>query len=375
MVIAIRPRMGVRAFISTLAIFVVVAGVLLSPSTASATTVKELVRIKGQGESILRGTGLVVGLPGTGDSGKEPALARPLAEYLKNSGNSIAKLDEVAATKSVALVTLSCVIKEEGARADDTVDVYVSTLGTCKNLKGGRLILAPLMGPYKGDPAYAMAEGAISIDDDTTPTSGRIRLGARVLRDILMPAIGDTFDLILRPHFAGWSSSTQVAASIDSLYRADPLSTAPIIAKAVDERTVRVMVPQAERADRAAFVADVMSADVNTTLLRLPAMVVVNARDGSIVMTADVEIGAVAITHKDLTITTTIPPPQPTQLDPLVQRSHWSTLQAPAPSGGNAKLADLLAAFKQLEIPVSEQVDVLQMIQKAGKLHARLVVD
>lgn len=348
---------------------------VLAAAPAQATTVKELVRLKGQGESVLRGTGLVVGLPGTGDSGKEPALARPLAEYLKNSGNSVARIEDVAATKSVALVTLSCTIPEGGARADDTLDVYVSTLGTCKNLKGGRLVISPLVGPYKGDPVFAMAEGAITIEDDSTPTTARIRMGARMLKDILMQPVADTFDLILRPHFAGWSSSTQVAASIDSLYRADPLAAGPTIAKAVDERTIRVYVPEAERADRAAFVADVLSADVNTSLLRLPAMVVVNAADGTIVMTSDVEIGAVAITHKDLTITTTIPPPQPTQFDPLVQRSHWTSVQTPPPAAGNSRLADLLAAFKQLDIPVQDQVDVLQMIQKAGKLHAKLVID
>ena len=196
-----------------------------------------------------------------------------------------------------------------------------------------------------------------------------------MLKDVLMPPLGDSFDLLLRPHFAGWSSSTQLAASIDSLYRADPLAAGPTIAKAIDERTIRVFIPEAERGDRAAFVADVLSADVNTSLLRLPAMVVVNSSDGTIVMTADVEIGPVAITHKDLTITTTIPTPQPTQFDPLVQRSHWTSVQTPPPTNPNSRLADLLAAFKQLDIPVRDQVDVLQMIQKAGKLHAKLVID
>ncbi|GMV24024.1 MAG: flagellar P-ring protein [Phycisphaerae bacterium] len=342
---------------------------------AHATTIKEIARIKGEGESVLRGTGLVVGLPGTGDSGKEPALARPLSEYLKNSGNTIAKLEELAATKSVALVSLSCVIPEGGARADDTLDVHVSTLGTAKSIKGGRLVISPLVGPYKGDPVFAMVEGAVTLDDAAIPTVGRVRLGARILRDIMMPPVGDTFDLILRPHFAGWSASTQVAASIDSLYRADPLAAGPTIARAMDERTIRVYVPETERSDRAAFIADVLSADINTTLLRLPAMVVVNPADGSIVMTSDVEIGAVAITHKDLTITTTIPPPVPSQFDPLVERSHWTGLQAPAPAAANAKLSDLLAAFKQLDIPVADQVDVLVMIQKMGKLNAKLVID
>ena len=39
------------------------------------------------------------------------------------------------------------------------------------------------------------------------------------------------------------------------------------------------------------------------------------------------------------------------------------------------ELADLLAAFNQLNIPVSDQISLLEMMSKAGKLQAELVID
>ena len=91
-----------------------VAAVVGLAGAAEAATVQELARLKGQGQSILRGVGLVTGLNGTGDSGKELAMARPLAQVLANSGNALASPRELLSGKSVALVMVTCVVPEAG---------------------------------------------------------------------------------------------------------------------------------------------------------------------------------------------------------------------------------------------------------------------
>src|SRR5262245_45829425 len=339
--------------------------VLAAACPALAGTVREMTRIKGQGESILQGVGLVVGLPGTGDSGKELATARPLAKFLENSGNLIGSLKDLENSKAVALVSVTCVIPADGARADDKFDVIVSVLNSAKSLKGGQLFLAPLRGPLPTDPrVYAIAEGPVDIADASSPTTGRVRGGARVMLDILMPAVMDAFELIIEPPYAGWSSATQIAVAINA--KAQPAG--PAVATAIDDRTVRVVVPEAERADRAGFLADVLSADVNASHLDLPAQVIFNQRTGAIIVTGDVQISPVAITHKDLTITTTVPPPVASAQNPLLQRERWTGLKTSARPAEQAKLADLLAAFKQLDIPVQEQIGILEMLHKTGKL-------
>ncbi len=346
---------------------------LIAPS--SATTVQELTRLKGHGESVLRGLGLVMGLPGTGDSGKELSMARPLAQWLRNNGNEPGALKELQGVKNVAVVSVTVVVPATGALADDTLDVEVVAINSCKSLKGGRLSLCPLMGPYVGDEHFALAEGAIDVDA-ATPTVGKVRLGARMVRDIRMPEVKDVFEMIIQPHFAGWPSATQIVSTINDQQRANPGDAEPPVAEVVDDRTIRVTIPKAERAQRAAFIADIMSTEVNPRLLGLPAMVICNRRSGAIILTADVTVSPVAITHRDLTITTTIPPPTPTPQDPLIDREKWMSITPRDTSTSQAaRLADLLAAFNRLDIPIDQQVEILQMLAKGGQLQGKLVID
>lgn len=352
---------------------------LFAVAAAPGATVQELTRINGQGEYILRGVGLVIGLQGTGDSSKDLAVARPLVALLRNSGQDIGLPEDLARgkteIKSVALVSVTCVIPKEGARMDDKFDVTVSTLNTAKSIANGELYLTSLQGPLPGSRVYAIAAGKIELEEPTALTTGRVRGGARMIRNVETPDVGNTFDLVLEPAFAGWTSVSTVAEAIQSNValggRVYP--NTPRIAAAIDERTVRVIVPEEEQSDKAAFLADVLSAEVRTELLDLPAQVVVNRRTGAIIVTGDVEISPVAITHKDLTITTGASSGAPGAKGS--RKDRWAELKTNARPSENAKLSDLLTALRQLDIPVSEQINIIQMLHKTGKLHARLVMD
>jgi flagellar P-ring protein FlgI len=353
--------------------------IILMATAARATTVGDIARIEGRGETILKGIGLVVGLNGTGDSGKDLAMARPLAELLKNNGNPVL-LDELRSVKTVALVSVTCIIPEGGAREHDTVDVIIAALHSATSLAGGQLYISPLTGPYdKPETAvvYAVAEGEVTIENAGSPRRARVRKGARIIRDIVPDRLGSSFSIVLRPSFSGWSSASEVASSINhNIYgKAGDIGGMPTVATVIDERTVRIEVPQVERANQAAFIGDVMSTPINMALLKLPAQVIYNQASGVILLTGDVEISPAVITHRDLTITTTIPAPEPTPDNPLIETRRWAALGTGVRNGDRAKLQDLLDAFNQLRIPVSEQVAILSMLEKTGKLHARLIVD
>ena len=344
---------------------------LLLPALTTATTVRELTRVRGEGEYILQGMGLVIGLKGTGDSGKELAIARPLAELLKNSGNELGSPRELLKANAAALVMVTCVIPERGARADDRYDVRVSTIYSASSIAGGQLFLTALRGPFAQSPVLALAEGLIDLPDPNNTTVGSVRRAARLIDDVLGPEVGDTFDLVIDAPYAGWAAASQIAIAING--KADPIGNA--VAMAVDERIVRITIPKAERANRAAFLADVFAAEVNPSLLDLPAQVIVNQRTGAIIITGDVQVRPVAITQKDLNITTVAPAPVGTPLNPTVTRSAWADLTPGAQPAEAAKLTDLIAAFKQLAIPVSEQISILHMMHNNGQLQAKLVVD
>lgn len=349
----------------------------LPMSAAHASTVNEIARIQGQGESVIRGVGLVVGLNGTGDNGKDLVLARPLAAVYANNGNPVL-IDELRNARTVALVTITATIPETGARTDDRFDVHVAAMHSATSLVGGRLYLVPLQGPFPGQPVFAVAEGQVIIESPNSPRTGRVRGGARMIRDIRTGEVSETFTLVLRPPFAGWAAASEVASTItQNIYgNAGRLTGGlPRIATVIDDRSIRIDIPVQERANAAAFVGDVLSTPINIALLRLPAQVIYNQESGMIVVTGEVEISPVAITHRDLTITTVVPAPLPTPENPLVETKRWMGVGTSTRPAERARLQDLLDAFNQLKVPVTEQIAILSMLEKTGKLHARLVID
>jgi len=349
--------------------------ILAFGAPAPGATIQELTRLKGQGESVLQGFGLVTGLPGTGDSGEDLMVARPLARMLESQGNPVESFDELAQARSVAVVVVTCRVPQSGAKVNDRFDVTVSALNNPESLQGGQLFLTPLRGPYPGHPVFAVAEGPLVIDDGNT-SRARVRRGAQMIRDIDMTSIaGDgSITLIIEPSVAGWTTAQLLADTIND-HRLGLDETAPPIAAASDERSVRVKIPQPEMADPANFIADIMGVRFDPSLLSLPAMVRVNEREGVIVVTGNVQISPVLITHKDLVITTVTPPPQPTEVNPQVDQERWSSLATSQNEVETARLDDLLGAFKRLNVPVEDQIAILTQLERTGRLHAELIFD
>src|SRR4030095_5691374 len=73
----------------------IIAGLIVSlmPGLATARTgLKNICRIKGQEENVLRGVGLVIGLNGTGEANDGPTM-RAIARALEIMGNPVAPPD------------------------------------------------------------------------------------------------------------------------------------------------------------------------------------------------------------------------------------------------------------------------------------------
>ncbi|MGQ0627547.1 MAG: flagellar basal body P-ring protein FlgI [Phycisphaerales bacterium] len=357
-------------------------GASAAVAVADVISIQDIARIGGQGESVLRGFGLVTGLKGTGDKGTDPVLALPLVEVYKANGLPLPNLKSVAGSKSVALVMLECRIPREGARKDDQLDVYITTSHSASSLAGGRLVVAPLLDPMAHadaaqTPVYGFAFGPIEFENASALTSGVIRGGGRIATDILMREPGDRFSIILEPPFRTHAVAEQVARTINGsqpdLEDEAGGALAPV-ATVVDDATIRVEIPRSERANRARFISEVMTAKFSPSLLKLPAMVLVNSRTGSIIASADVEISAVAIVHKNLVVTSITPPPVGTPQAPISTQSRTAGIRTTDRPSDKARLADLLAALKALDVPIEDQISILTEIHQTGRLHARLVV-
>ncbi|MEM8834737.1 MAG: flagellar basal body P-ring protein FlgI [Planctomycetota bacterium] len=342
-------------------------------ASASATTIQDFTRLKGSGESTLWGLGFVVGLNGTGDSGSALPMARQLARLLERGGNPVPALEELEGASNIAMVMVTAKVPAEGAKPGDKIDATVEAWHNAGSLEGGRLFITPLQGPMPGQGVFAFADGPISIESET-PTSGRVRLGAQLAVEHsprFIEADG-SLTLYIEPEYAGWTTSQLIASHINSEYEGFGPS-AGSIARALDPRSVRVEIPQEELADPSAFIATILASQISPTLLELPARVIVNEREGSIVMTGDVQISPVAISHKDLVITRITPEVIPTAQQPLVRDTSWTGASTSESDRERMRLQDLLDALKELDVAVEDQIGILKKLHRVGHLHAEFI--
>lgn len=344
---------------------------LATHDSHAGKTLRDISRVRGEGASVVQGLGLVVGLNGTGDSGSELMMARPLAEALKRLGNPVS-IDDIASSKSAAIVMVTCQIPRAGAKTDDTFPVTVSVINSASSLKGGTLMISPMIAT-RGSTVYAFAQGSLTIPDDEMPTVARIAKGAQMVRDInTTPSIAGSFDLIIDNNFSGWGATSTIASEINQQYLLTANRLNQSVAESIDARTIRVRVPATESEHTASFFGDIMQTDISSALRKLPEKVICDTITGIIVITGDVQVSPAVITHKDLTITTTVAPPQGAPND---QVSEFAAIYASDSSPDLSRLDDLIAAFDQLDIPPSEQINILRMLHEAGNLHARLIID
>lgn len=343
--------------------------------SARALGIKEMARLAGEGETTLWGLGFVVGLAGTGDSGETLPLARQLAQLLENGGSPIPDLIELSQTKNIAMVMVTCTVPKEGARLGDTIDVFVQAYHNASSMKGGRLFITPLQGPLPGQGVFAFAEGPLIFEDDSL-TAGRVRGGARVSREITMRVISGSGEiaLVVNPAYAGWSTTQLIASAINS-DREGLEEQGEAIARAMDERTVRVRIPEPELADPANFIASVLEIKLDPSLLSLPARVIVNERKGTIVVTGDVQISPAVITHKALVITTITPLRVATPENPLVEQSRWTGVDTVGGERSQTQVKELLDALKRLDVPVEDQIAILAELHRIGRLHAQFIIE
>jgi flagellar P-ring protein precursor FlgI len=357
----------------------------LAASAPARTTIKNICRLKGQEENTLQGIGIVVGLKGSGDGGNFLPTLRSLEKIMNVMGNP-SGLKEIRDAKNVALVTVTATIPAAGARQGDKIDCVVSSLGSCKSLAGGRLFLTAMIGPdsktdrLHPDPrVFAMAEGPITLDDPATPTNGRVFQGCQLEAEFMNLFTKDNkITLVLDKYHADFQVARDIANLINSHLSAsgrissdpssvvvDKLDSKANIAKALNQVNVEVTIPPPYLNDPVDFVS---------LVLELPMLepksvprVVINERSGSIVISGDVEIGAVAVTHKNIVIETT---------DTPAKRFVGVDPSDPTPQNPtNPKLKALVESLNALHVPTADIIDIIKGLDKNGKLYAQLVIE
>ncbi|QDV25052.1 flagellar basal body P-ring protein FlgI [Aureliella helgolandensis] len=340
----------------------------------SVVTLRDVCRLKGQEENTLQGWGLVVGLKGTGDSDIKPTM-RALARATQLMGASIATdaqgvplLDEVGDAGNVAQVMVTAKIPAAGAQQGDRLDCEVNAINA-KSLEGGRLMLAYLLGPRADQPVvYALAEGRISLPNPSIPTSGAVFNGCKMEATVTNAfSENGKITLILDRDLASFSNAVFIGDAIDGLNQGGltgvgAAADSYIATKAIDAHHVEVMIPNVYRDEPVKFVSLLM--DIALTNIKKNKRVVINEREGVIVMGEDVLINPVAINHKNLSI------------DARPGVGGFAGLDSQSPVNEmRPKLKNLVDALNGLNVPTADMIAIIRTLDRNGDLYGEVIFE
>lgn len=335
------------------------AGLSLVAQTRPAlavTRIQNICTIDGQMELSLRGLGLVVGLNGTGDPADSATTLRPFARYLQRSFNPVVSPNEIKNLGGVALVEITATVPRSGIARGQRIDCQVSAINGAKSLAGGMLIATPLqLAGSNEDLVMALATGSLVLEDSSTPTSARIPGGVFMEQtiDVNIVRASRQVRLLIGGPYAGYAMAREIARAVNTRFYLEARDRD--IARPVSPVAVDVLIPE-QYDNPVEFVALLMDIVISETATQ--ARVVLNAKQGTIVVTGNVEISPVAIANRNLNVE--IPAP-------FVELHNQDGRTSPQ------QLADLITALNRLKVPTDDIIAVLRELHSTGHLHAELI--
>ena len=367
--------------------YTALASALLVATPASADRLKDLTSIAGVRSNQLVGYGIVVGLNGTGD-GNTTLTLQTIQSIVSQFGQSTSIAGIKGANVASVMVTASLPAFQKPGQ---TLDVTVSTLGEASSLRGGTLLMTPLLGA-DGE-TYAIAQGNLLVGgfgvegaDGSSlsvniPTVGRIPQGASVERLVETPFL-TTEHMVLNLNQSDFSTAYRVAEAIND-FMGEGLATP------LDAASIRIDAP-AIPSQRVAFMSLLENIEVDPA--RPAAKVVVNSRTGTIVIGGDVRVTPAAVTHGSLTVKVN----ESTNVTPI-QNVIANNNQVVATPGGavtdpetdieveeepakaflfdpGVELSSVVDSINAVGTTASDLVAILEALREAGALRAELII-
>lgn len=328
---------------------------LLFALPARAVRIEDIANIEGVRSNPLVGTGLIVGLKGTGDGGK--VASKNLTTMFNRLGQRDVTIDDVN-TQNVAVVVVTAQLTPfavEGSR----ISVQVSSTGSASSVQGGRLLATSLKG--LDGRVYAIAQGSVLIGQGEHLTVGTIPDGATV-ETAVRTDFTKLGKLKIALHESNFTTAKQIQDIVNQDFRVN-------LAKARNAGSIEIVIPQEYLNDHVSFAHRILQLPV--ILPDNEATVVINERTGTIIIDEHVWISPVAISQVGLSVTipvvNAVTPLDTQQTGQQINIYPWMAQQG-------TKLKDVVDALNAMKVDHKDLVAILQSLKKAGALHAKLII-
>jgi flagellar P-ring protein precursor FlgI len=358
---------------------------------AMADRIKDLASVAAMRSNQLIGYGLVVGLAGTGDGADVSFTAQSMKTLLNRLGvtleGALSDFETSASTGKVDIKNTAAVMVTAElpgfSKPGQKIDVTVSAIGKASNLRGGTLLLTSLRG-VDGE-IYAISQGSLAatgIDASAAagskvvigvPTAARIPQGATVERIVDNP-FDKSERVVLNVRDSDFTTTTAIVNVINTRFGAD-------VARAMDGVTISLQAPQ-DLTQRVAFMSMVENMDVMPG--EPSARVVVNARTGTVVISRNVRVTAVAVSHGTISVSVAVTnevsqpgPFSPGGTTTPVQNADVAVSEPNKPMfmfNPGVDLRQIVDAVNQVGATPSALIAILEALKSAGSLRADLLV-
>jgi flagellar P-ring protein precursor FlgI len=354
--------------------------VIGATSALGNSRIKDIADFEGIRDNMLVGYGLVVGLNGTGDASDMAFTQQSMIGMLERLGVNTRDLTTSLKSKNVAAVMVTSKLPPF-SRQGTRIDVNVSAMGDAKDLRGGTLLVTPLVGA-DGE-VYAVAQGNVSTGGFSAsgaaatvtkgvPTAGRIANGAIIEREVAfeLSRLNSVRVSLRNPDL---TTSRRIAQAVNAF-----MGTSA--ARSIDPATVEIMVPDGYKGDVAGMLTDIESLRVEPDQT---ARVIIDETSGTIVMGENVRINQVAIAQGNLTIRVTetkqVSQPSPFSTAGTTQTVDRTDIQVD--EGADKKLdilssgvtlRELVEGLNRLGVGPRDMITILQAVKAAGALQADL---
>jgi flagellar P-ring protein precursor FlgI len=351
----------------------------------SADRIKDLTSLAGVRSNQLVGYGVVVGLAGTGD-GNTGITLQSMQSLVSRFGVT-ADLGGFNGDNAAAVMITADL--PPFTKPGQTIDVTVSTVGGAASLKGGTLLMSPLLGA-DGE-TYAIAQGNVIVGglgvegaDNSSltvniPTVGRIPKGASVERLVPTEFLNADF-VILNLHQGDFTTANNITTAINETFGEGT-------AISLDTNSIRVVAPQ-DPTLKVGFVSVLENIEVVRS--EPPAKIIVNSRTGTLVISGNVKVTPAAVSHGTLSVKV--------NEDVNVQGGDAVAIGDGAQANAGAQavpdteiiveeqtakaflfdagvsLNELVDAINAVGATPSDLVAILEALREAGALNAELIV-